>query len=234
LDNAPGPFNVDTSSANFLDEDMFYSPMGDMYMLQANSGEPHPLLPPGPGLYVLEGDGLYELLATRARDEDYGGDDESWLSRSSRAGGAGHWDEDVGGESTMREGDASLSVHPQLACLTQSDAALTASLIVSHIKQSDLLENEGGMGTVLNERSRDAAQRVLFNSPHPLTILSRADAYGDNGTISRQHNPFNYAKALSNSRKMKPGIAELILSKHESRKKASIDGAPASGSYDAL
>jgi len=33
---------------------------------------------------------------------------------------------------------------------------------------------------------------------------------------------------------MKPGIAELILSKHELRKKASIDGAPASGSYDAL
>ena len=99
-----GPFNVDTSSANFLDEDMFYSPMGDMYMLQANSGEPHPLLPPGPGLYVLEGDGLYELLADEKRDEDYGGDDESWLSRSSRAGGAGHWDEDVGGESTAREG----------------------------------------------------------------------------------------------------------------------------------
>ena len=29
----------------------------------------------------------------------------------------------------MREGDASLSVHPQLACLTQYDAALTASLM---------------------------------------------------------------------------------------------------------
>jgi len=231
LDNAPGPFNVDTSSANFLDEDMFYTPMGDMYMLQANSGDPHPLLPPGPGLYMLEGDGLYELLATRARDDDTNGDDESWLDRSSRAGVAGHWDEDASGESTTIKGDASLSVH-QLACLTQSDAALTASLIVSHIKQQDLLESERGMGAVLNERSRDAAQRVLFNSPHPLTILSRADAYGDNGIISRHHNPFNYAKALSNSRKMKPGVAELVLSKRQSRKKATIDGAPASGSYD--
>jgi len=231
LDNAPGPFNVDTSSANFLDEDMFYTPMGDMYMLQANSGDPHPLLPPGPGFYMLEGDGMYELLATRARDDDYGGDDESWLDRSSRVGVVGHWDEDASGDSTTIKGDASLSVH-QLACLTQSDAALTASLIVSHIKQEDLLESEHGIGAVLNERSRDAAQRVLFNSPHPLTILSRADAYGDNGIISKHHNPFNYAKALSNSRKMKPGVAELVLSKRQSRKKACIDGAPASGSYD--
>ena len=229
LDNAPGPFN--TSSANFLDEDMFYTPMGDMYMLQANSGDPHPLLPPGPGFYMLEGDGMYELLATRARDDDYGGDDESWLDRSSRVGVVGHWDEDASGDSTTIKGDASLSVH-QLACLTQSDAALTASLIVSHIKQEDLLESEHGIGAVLNERSRDAAQRVLFNSPHPLTILSRADAYGDNGIISKHHNPFNYAKALSNSRKMKPGVAELVLSKRQSRKKACIDGAPASGSYD--
>ena len=228
LDNAPGPFNVNTSTANFLDEQMFYTPMGDLYVLQANNGSEHPLLPPGPGLYILDGDGVYEMLATRARlGENEDGEDESWLNRRPSSK---HWDEaaayDVDGDFSSSEDEKAnkLRMH-QLACLTQSDAALTASLIISHIKQDELLPSEGGIAEVLNQRGRDAAQRVLFNSPHPLSILSKPDAYGDAGIISRHHNPFQYAKSLSLSRKRKPGVADLI----SSLPKKSIDGAPASG-----
>ena len=226
LETAPGPFNVDTSGANFLDEQMFYVPMGDLYMLQAMNGDPHPLLPPGPGLYVLDGDGVYEMLATRARQGEDVGDDEAWLNRRRSVSDLMWYDgDDSDSDSDSKETNDNLGMN-QLACLTQSDAALTASLIVSHIKADELLEGEGGgIVDVLNERSRDAAQRVLMNTPHPLTILSKPAAYGDHGIISRHHNPFNYSKALSNARKMK---------NPSSRKPSQwyIDGAPATRPTD--
>jgi len=228
LETAPGPFNVDTSGANFLDEQMFYVPMGDLFMLQAMNGDPHPLLPPGPGLYVLDGDGVYEMLATRARQGEDVGDDEAWLNRRRSVSDLMWYDgDDSESDSDSEETNDNLGMN-QLACLTQSDAALTASLIVSHIKADELLEREGGgIVDVLNERSRDAAQRVLMNTPHPLTILSKPAAYGDHGIISRHHNPFNYSKALSNARKMK--------SPSSSSRKTSqwyIDGAPATRPTD--
>ena len=224
LDSAPGPFKVDTkSSPSFLDEEMFYVPMGDVHMLQAIFGESHPLLPPGPGLYTLNGDGVYEMLASSSRDNsDEDQDDESWLHRRAST----RWDDEVAADQeaitvrVRRKADSALAVH-QLACLTQSDAALTASLIVSHIKEEDLLVNAGKMGNVLTERGRDAAQRVLLNTPHPLTILSNPGAYGDRGIISRHHNPFNYCKALSNARKMKPTRRDFVFPKNV------VDGAPA-------
>lgn len=228
LETAPGPFNVDTSGANFLDEQMFYVPMGDLYMLQAMNGDPHPLLPPGPGLYVLDGDGVYEMLATRARQGEDVGDDEAWLNRRRSVSDLMWYDgDDSESDSDSEETNDNLGMN-QLACLTQSDAALTASLIVSHIKADELLEGEGGgIVDVLNERSRDAAQRVLMNTPHPLTILSKPAAYGDHGIISRHHNPFNYSKALSNARKMKNPSSS-------SRKPSQwyIDGAPATRPTD--
>jgi len=228
LETAPGPFNVDTSGANFLDEQMFYVPMGDLYMLQAMNGDPHPLLPPGPGLYVLDGDGVYEMLATRARQGEDVGDDEAWLNRRRSVSDLMWYDgDDSDSDSDSEETNDNLGMN-QLACLTQSDAALTASLIVSHIKADELLEGEGGgIVDVLNERSRDAAQRVLMNTPHPLTILSKPAAYGDHGIISRHHNPFNYSKALSNARKMKNPSSS-------SRKPSQwyIDGAPATRPTD--
>jgi len=36
----------------------------------------------------------------------------------------------------------------------------------------------------------------LMNSPHPLDTLSEPGAYGDNGSISRYHNPDHYTRAL--------------------------------------
>ena len=234
LDSAPGPFKVDTKSPSFLDEEMFYVPMGDVLMLQAMCGESHPLLPPGPGLYTLNGDGVYEMLATRSRDAgDDDEDDESWLNRRASSGEWGDGVEEEADDDTsagipsrkadVSDAEAALRVN-QLACLTQSDAALTASLIVSHIKEDDLLLNAGGMASVLQQRGRDAAQRVLLNTPHPLTILSNPGAYGDRGIISRHHNPFNYSKALSSSRKMKPGKQDFVVPKNV------VDGAPASQS----
>lgn len=44
--------------------------------------------------------------------------------------------------------------------------------------------------------SSEEAFWELMNNPHPLDILGDAGAYGDNGTISRYHNPDNYTRAL--------------------------------------
>jgi hypothetical protein len=43
---------------------------GDMFLMQALHGEAHPLLPSGPGLYKLAGEGLYEMLVARVTGED--------------------------------------------------------------------------------------------------------------------------------------------------------------------
>ena len=70
LESAPGPLNVDlTTQPSFLDEEMFYAPIGDMLLLQASHGSAHPLLPRGPGLYVLQGEGVYEACVARATKE---------------------------------------------------------------------------------------------------------------------------------------------------------------------
>ncbi|KAJ7267046.1 hypothetical protein O6H91_Y401500 [Diphasiastrum complanatum] len=41
-----------------------------------------------------------------------------------------------------------------------------------------------------------AALRAFLNSPHPLEILRDPGSYGSNGSISRNHDPRSYAKAL--------------------------------------
>jgi len=44
--------------------------------------------------------------------------------------------------------------------------------------------------------SSDDAFWQLMNFPHPLDILADPSAYGDQGSISRYHNPDNYTKAI--------------------------------------
>ncbi|XWS31804.1 hypothetical protein CRYUN_Cryun23aG0107600 [Craigia yunnanensis] len=41
-----------------------------------------------------------------------------------------------------------------------------------------------------------AAQRIFFNSPHPLEILSDCSAYGSEGTIQRDHDMNSYLKSI--------------------------------------
>ncbi|XWS36113.1 hypothetical protein CRYUN_Cryun20dG0056400 [Craigia yunnanensis] len=41
-----------------------------------------------------------------------------------------------------------------------------------------------------------AAQRIFFNSPHPLEILSNCSAYGSEGTILRDHDMSSYLKSV--------------------------------------
>ncbi|KAL2653159.1 hypothetical protein R1flu_021287 [Riccia fluitans] len=41
-----------------------------------------------------------------------------------------------------------------------------------------------------------AAQRSFLNQPHPLEILSDPDSYGPEGSISKHHDPRNYARAV--------------------------------------
>ena len=243
LEIAPGSLKVDLGrQASFLEEEMFYSPMGDMYLLQAMHGSAHPLLPPGPGLYALGGEGMYEMLVRRVKaDPDADAEDdaaeEEWMVKRSARG----WGEMTGEDSSDEEEDhprsddeieddggggsetstddlssrSSSSFEPsssssrrlnRLACLTQSDAALTAGLILGSVDSRALLsENSDEIASLLQERGRDAARRVVLNTPHPLTVLSDPRAYGNQGSISRHHNPFNYLRALGKTRRVWEG-----------------------------
>ena len=253
LEFAPGSLKVDVKKQpSFLEEEMFYSPMGDMYLLQAIHGSAHPLLPGGPGLYVLEGDGMYEMLVERViADEAGDGDEELWLTKGRRGDSLGEWghdessdlDSDTESEEAIRmvsssNGDdsdrdaATLEAQTaweravanrdakkkrkqsrsrgkddgrsrslnRLACLTQSEAALTATLLLGSVESESLVSSDT-REVMLQERGRDAAQRVLLNTPHPLTVLSDPRAYGAKGSISRHHNPFNYLRALGKTRR---------------------------------
>jgi hypothetical protein len=253
LEFAPGSLKVDVKKQpSFLEEEMFYSPMGDMYLLQAIHGSAHPLLPGGPGLYVLEGDGMYEMLVERViADEAGDGDEELWLTKGRRGDSLGEWghdessdsDSDTESEEAIRmvsssNGDDSdrdaVTLEAQtaweravanrdakkkrkqsrsrgkddgrsrslnrLACLTQSEAALTATLLLGSVESESLVSSDT-REVMLQERGRDAAQRVLLNTPHPLTVLSDPRAYGAKGSISRHHNPFNYLRALGKTRR---------------------------------
>lgn len=249
LEFAPGSLKVDTNKQpSFLEEEMFYSPMGDMYLLQAIHGSAHPLLPSGPGLYVLEGDGMYEMLVERViADEAGDGDEELWLTKGRRGGSWGEWTHDESSDSdsdseeairivskgdesnrdavtreaqtaweravanreakkkkkesrSRRKEDGRSRRLNRLACLTQSEAALTATLLLGSVESESLVSSDT-REVMLQERGRDAAQRVLLNTPHPLTVLSDPRAYGAKGSISRHHNPFNYLRALGKTRR---------------------------------
>ncbi len=42
-----------------------------------------------------------------------------------------------------------------------------------------------------------AAERAFLNNPHPLEIMSNPTSYGSGGSISRDHDPRSYAKAVN-------------------------------------
>ena len=224
LEMAPGSLKVDVlAQKSFLEEEMFYSPVGDMFLLQAMHGSAHPLLPPGPGLYQLAGDDLFDEVAAKVaangdEDETFVEKIESetsmenhWLDRRAGAGW-GEWfgddREDVDARVIVGKKKASTftsrvrrSNLNRLACLTQHDAALTASLILGSVDSNEDYENEN-LSALLQEKGRDAARRVVLNTPHPLTVLSDPKAYGNAGSISRHHNPFNYLRALGKTRRV--------------------------------
>ena len=219
---------------------MFYTPVGDMFLLQALHGEEHALLPRGPGLYKLEGEGTFEKLVARLDGTGGGGgeaDEECWLDRrggeaagggsgagagaAAAAGAWGEWDVspdgdvwdggggggdevgtgtgktagaragtgsgtaggggggggDLGSGKDAAGGSAGGRMGTRmnrLACLTQSDAALTGSLLIGRMDgaEREALLGPGGWAALRHEFGRDAAQRVLLNTPHPLTVLS--------------------------------------------------------------
>ena len=262
LEMAPGSLRVDVEAQrSLLEEEMFYSPVGDMFLLQAMHGSAHPLLPPGPGLYQLAGDGLFDEIAAKvasetpsaeANDELAEADAEShWLDRRAGAGW-GEWfgdhREDVAdgfaadvasrrasasSNHAIRVTNGSRSAKPpkpkpslnRLACLTQHDAALTASLILGSVDTRDVEARggDGNLSALLQEKGRDAARRVVLNTPHPLTVLSDPKAYGNAGSISRHHNPFNYLRALGKTRRVwengsqprRNGVADALGSRDE-------------------
>ena len=230
LEMAPGSLRVDVEAQrSLLEEEMFYSPVGDMFLLQAMHGSAHPLLPPGPGLYQLAGDDLFDEVAAKVAENGETFDERfvdtietsqtsmenHWLDRRAGAGW-GEWfgddreDVDDASFKAQKKNEKKASTHTsrssvrrsnlnRLACLTQHDAALTASLILGSVDSNDSNEN---LSALLRERGRDAARRVVLNTPHPLTVLSDPKAYGNAGSISRHHNPFNYLRALGKTRRV--------------------------------
>ena len=231
LEMAPGSLKVDVlAQKSFLEEEMFYSPVGDMFLLQAMHGSAHPLLPPGPGLYQLAGDDLFDEVAAKVAENGETFDERfvdtietsqtsmenHWLDRRAGAGWGEWFGDDREDETSaasfkaQKKNEKKASTHTsrssvrrsnlnRLACLTQHDAALTASLILGSVDSNDSNEN---LSALLRERGRDAARRVVLNTPHPLTVLSDPKAYGNAGSISRHHNPFNYLRALGKTRRV--------------------------------
>ncbi|XP_010268036.1 PREDICTED: uncharacterized protein LOC104605112 [Nelumbo nucifera] len=53
-----------------------------------------------------------------------------------------------------------------------------------------------GSGSLDAEKQLRAAQRVFFNSPHPLEILSDRSAYGSDGTVYRDHDMNSYLRSV--------------------------------------
>ena len=92
----------------------------------------------------------------------------------------------------------------------QKDALLMKNLILPTIdmgepKSMDPDPQKWGLNDEsfkkANGRGASAAERVILNWPHPLTVLSDPRAYGPGGSISRHHNPHNYAKAIGYARR---------------------------------
>mmetsp|Transcript_9625 Transcript_9625/g.26165 ORF Transcript_9625/g.26165 Transcript_9625/m.26165 type:complete len:739 (+) Transcript_9625:246-2462(+) len=110
---------------------------------------------------------------------------------------------------------------PQLLALKHSksrDQLLKFDPVATATITEDELEAavDAGDGDVCSQRhlrsvsSTEEAYWELMNSPHPLRILGNRAAYGDNGSISRYHNPSNYTKALGGVLKSRIG-RETIL-----------------------
>ncbi|TYJ09162.1 hypothetical protein E1A91_A11G121900v1 [Gossypium mustelinum] len=62
-----------------------------------------------------------------------------------------------------------------------------------------------------------AAQRVFFNSPHPLEILSDRSAYGSEGTIRRDHDMNSYLKCVRGV--IRQELKRIRKTKREQRRK---------------
>lgn len=58
------------------------------------------------------------------------------------------------------------------------------------------LDEEPVQATFKSPSSLREAFLLFMNTPHPLTMLSTAAAYGAQGSVSRYHNPDNYTKGL--------------------------------------
>ena len=236
LSSAPAPFKC-VNMPTLLNEEMMYAPLGEMYLLQPVHGSAHPLLPEGPGFYKLQGEDMYDIIAAKARESssistiglDASFDEEShWLDVQKDEHKLDFYADEASalaldeneGYGTQTKGSATNSMTTtkgktlsqnlnKIACLTQADAALTASLIISQIDRELLTKAKEGVGgdlsVMMREQTRDAAQRVILNTPHPLTVLSDPRSYGSQGSISRHHNPYSYQKALSRAAKALEG-----------------------------
>jgi hypothetical protein len=199
---------------------MFYSPVGDMFLLQAMHGSGAPAAPPRPGLYQLAGDDLFDEVAAKVAENGDTFDERfvdtietsqtsmenHWLDRRAGAGWGEWFGDDREDSRTTRPSrlrkktKRKRSTHTsrssvrrsnlnRLACLTQHDAALTDSLILGSVGFRTTRTKPLG---VLRERGRRRRASRRAEHAHPLTVLSDPKAYGNAGSISRHHNPFNY------------------------------------------
>ena len=142
--------------------------------------EGHPLLPPGPGLYTLREPAL--LPGTGAS----GANNIAPLVR-----GGGKKRVVVGGGSSSSSSSPSSASSPSAsattAAATSSSSPSTATATPPPIYAPARLRPV---------RSVSAAVAALMDQPHPLEMLADRDSYGDDGAISRYHNPDHYTMAL--------------------------------------
>jgi hypothetical protein len=208
LDSAPGAFKVDTKQQpSFLEEEMFYSPMGDMFLLQAMHGSAHPLLPAGPGLYVLAGEGLYEELVARAlvkEGEEGDADEEEWLDRRaspSRGGAWGEWADEcvddtdsleaiadvTGGVSSSWGGNRGREVTTEGGAEVRdrgTESSAAAAAVATSIRTSPIAATNGSAKVALGPDAGQSGVAGVSVPPGGFESLGRAKAGTSSAVVS--------------------------------------------------
>lgn len=150
---------------DFIGKAMVLQP-ADSHTFAAREGD-HPLLPPGPGLYVVrEPTPFNTVAATLRRDAGY-----------------------------VRQ-----AVHQAICNLASPPLPGPPSVLVP-LAPAKLSARATAKAAKAQQpcRAVHSAREALWefmNIPHPLDILADPGAYGNQGAISRFHDPDNYSRAL--------------------------------------
>jgi len=194
-------------------QSLLYAPVGNMLVLQPqiNVAEEHELLPKGSGLYKLSppGASLAQLAHLPSPEEKNGWRHKfppgTWRAPMTVVGPAhmaavpvpaadGWTNTSPGDQPTSTVGEDGGSPPADGGDVERPSAPSTQTGIGDDRKGGAFCE----MHTMTDLKR---AQLAFLNSPHPLNLLADPGAYGPEGSISRHHNPDNYARALHNVRR---------------------------------
>ncbi|KAK3262817.1 hypothetical protein CYMTET_28349 [Cymbomonas tetramitiformis] len=232
LEMAPKPFQADPRAhPGFIQNQMFYPPMGSMLMLQCGHGSQHPLLPPGPGFYHLKEEAVatetdttqeeLELqdLLERKMSNDINFDMGYWTDPGTC------WDYDPVVYSDELQAPDDSKDNSDTAAASGNVSGMELELQDSAARDPD---NRIAQLATLTQKSYTLTKKFVISAIELDSLLEesaleesragggrrresramrlpKAGETGD-GSISRHHNPVNYLKALGYAR-LRPNLA---------------------------